>query len=81
MDVIGFDMYDMDPVDDKEEVWFGNLRKQLEIVQNFADEHGKLMAVDRNRDLHAAVRIPDIIRQFFTRQETKILIGIIWCWM
>ena len=35
----------MDPVDDKEEVWFGNLRKQLEIVQNFADEHGKLMAV------------------------------------
>lgn len=45
VDVIGFDMYDMDPVDDKEEVWFGNLRKQLEIVQNFADEHGKLMAV------------------------------------
>ena len=33
VDVIGFDMYDMDPVDDKEEVWFGNLRKQLEIVQ------------------------------------------------
>ena len=31
VDVIGFDMYDMDPVDDKEEVWFGNLRKQLEI--------------------------------------------------
>ena len=22
VDVIGFDMYDMDPVDDKEEVWF-----------------------------------------------------------
>ena len=30
VDVIGFDMYDMDPVDDKEEVWFGNLRKQCE---------------------------------------------------
>lgn len=45
VDLIGFDMYDLDPVDDKEEVWFGNLRNQLRIVQNFADEHGKLMAV------------------------------------
>ena len=45
VDLIGFDMYDSDPVDDKEEVWFGNLRNQLRIVQNFADEHGKLMAV------------------------------------
>ena len=45
VDLIGFDMYDSDPVDDKEEVWFGNLRNQLSIVQNFADEHGKLMAV------------------------------------
>ena len=45
VDLIGFDMYDLDPVDDKEEVWFGNLKNQLRIVQNFAEEHSKLMAV------------------------------------
>lgn len=45
VDLIGFDMYDSDPVDDKEEVWFSNLKKQLRLVQEFADKHGKLMAV------------------------------------
>ena len=45
VDLIGFDMYDSDPVDDKEEVWFSNLKNQLRIVQEFADAHGKLMAV------------------------------------
>ena len=45
VDLIGFDMYDSDPVDAQEVNWFNNLRSQLNIVQTFADAHGKLMAV------------------------------------
>lgn len=45
VDLIGFDMYDSDPVDAQEVTWFNNLRNQLNIVQTFADAHGKLMAV------------------------------------
>lgn len=45
VDLIGFDMYDLDPVDAEEAVWLGNLKNQLRIVQNFAVEHHKLMAV------------------------------------
>ena len=45
VDLVGFDMYDSDPVDDQETVWFNNLRSQLSLIQDFADAHGKLMAV------------------------------------
>ena len=45
VDMVGFDIYDKDPADDKEEVWFGSFKSALKIVQDFAQEHGKLMAV------------------------------------
>lgn len=45
VDIIGFDIYDRDPVDETEEVWFNSFRSILNIVQDFAAEHGKLIAV------------------------------------
>lgn len=45
VDMVGFDIYDRDPVDEKEEAWFNSFRSALSVVQEFAEEHGKLMAV------------------------------------
>ncbi len=43
VDLVGFDMYDRKPVDDG--VFMQNLKKELAVVERFAKQHGKLVAV------------------------------------
>ncbi len=43
VDLVGFDMYDSKPVDDG--VFMQNLKKELAVVERFAKQHGKLVAV------------------------------------
>lgn len=43
VDLVGFDMYDISPADDG--VFMGQFQKQLEIVESFAKQHNKLIAV------------------------------------
>jgi mannan endo-1,4-beta-mannosidase len=46
VDMVGFDMYDADPVSDEDGYAFmENFAKELSIVNTFAEEHGKLIAV------------------------------------
>ncbi len=44
VDMVGFDMYNSDPTEGNE-TFFTNFANELQIVQEFAREHGKLMAV------------------------------------
>lgn len=43
VDMVGFDMYHSAPT--KDDTWFDSLKAELEIVDNFATEHKKLIAV------------------------------------
>lgn len=43
VDLVGFDMYDNKPADDG--VFMGQLKKQLQLVEKFAKQHNKLVAV------------------------------------
>lgn len=43
VDMVGFDMYDQDPT--AEGKWFTQFKKQLELVNQFAQKHNKLFAV------------------------------------
>lgn len=43
IDMVGFDMYDRDP--DGVDKWMKSFKAQLELVGQFAKEHGKLLAV------------------------------------
>lgn len=43
VDMVGFDMYDIDPSENG--VWMKNFETQLTLVQTFAEQHGKLFAV------------------------------------
>ncbi len=43
VDILGFDMYDIKPEDNG--IFMQNLKKELSIVESFAKQHGKLVAV------------------------------------
>lgn len=43
IDMVGFDMYNTDPSGD--DTWFAKFRTELSIVETFAKEHSKLLAV------------------------------------
>lgn len=43
VDLVGFDMYDNQPADDG--IFMGQLKKQLQLVEQFAKQHNKLVAV------------------------------------
>jgi mannan endo-1,4-beta-mannosidase len=45
VDMVGFDMYDRMLDEGKDEQFFADYRRQLSIVETFADKHHKLMAV------------------------------------
>lgn len=53
MDLVAFAMYDPDP--DVNGTWMSQLKKELELVSRFAEDHGKLVAVAETGAANATV--------------------------
>jgi Beta-mannanase len=55
VDMVGFDMYHIDPQND--DPWFSSFKKELAIVESFAQKHNKLFAVT---ETGVATSTPDL---------------------